>query len=237
MPSLQTILVADCAVVTRSVCGALAAPHSVAVRPFPSPDGAPVSLGDLPSADAVIVEWDMLRAPAIGAVSFRSRQAGIPVIAVGDGDAAHELPALAVGVDRYHSLPLDLPLLRAQLSAHRRVRAPVAKSGRPAWAEERPTRAGPVSVDWAQYRAHVEGHALALTPRQFEVLAYFIAHTGEMVARDAVLEMLWGYTFDTGTNLVDVYVHHLRKRLVALGVPDPFRSVRGRGYRFDVADL
>ena len=234
--TLRAVLVAETPAVLRAVAATFRPPHAVAVHPFaavPDASGPTDRLADaIAEADAVLVEWDLLRAPVIGSLSSRGRNERAPLVAVGADAPVEHAPALAVGADRYHALPVDLALLRAQVAAHRRAGAPRSPKGRPAWAPGPRYAAGPLSVDWPSREAAVHDVPLVLTPRQFEALAFFVAHLGQVVSRDDVLEGVWGYAFETGTNLVDVYVHHLRRRLAERGLADPFIAVRGRGYRF-----
>ena len=234
--ALLTVLVADTPAIVRAVGATFGAPHVVSHHPFEAVvlgSGPREALADaIASADAVLVEWDLFQAPVIGSLSTRGRNERAPVVAVGDDAPVEHAPALAVGADRYHALPVDLDLLRAQVAAHRRAGTRRPPSRLPSWADGRPTEVGPLAVDWPAREARVAGDVLALTPRQFEVLAFFVAHHGEVLSREGVLEGVWGYSFDTGTNLVDVYVHHLRRRLTERGVANPFQAVRGRGYRF-----
>ena len=236
--ALRTVLVADSPAVVRAVGATFRAPHVVSHHPFEAVvfgTGPREPLAEaIAEADAVLVEWDLFQAPVIGSLSVRGRNERAPLVAVGDDAPVEHAPALAVGADRYHRLPVDLDLLRAQVAAHRRAGTRRPPTGCPSWADGRPAEAGPLVVDWPARVARVAEAALALTPRQFEVLAFFVAYPGEVLSREGVLEGVWGYTFETGTNLVDVYVHHLRRRLAEHGVADPFRAVRGRGYRFAV---
>lgn len=235
--SLRTILVADSPEVVDAVRRSFLSPHTVSHHPFDAvSDGTGPSnrlMAAIAEADAVLVEWDLYRAPAIGSLA-RGRTERAPLVAVGADAAVEHGPALAVGADRYHALPVDLSLLRAQVVAHRRAGCHRPTPDRPAWSRDQPTASGALVIDWPARQARVGAASLPLTPRQFEVLAFFVAHRGQCVSRDSVLEGVWGYTFETGTNLVDVYVHHLKRRLAAHGVANPFEAVRGRGYRFGI---
>lgn len=94
-----------------------------------------------------------------------------------------------------------------------------------------------LTLDWESRTAQVAGSDVRLTPRQFEVLAYFATRADAVVPRDRVLADVWGYDFDPGTNVVSVHVHHIRRRLVEHSIVGAFQTIRGRGYRFRMASV
>jgi DNA-binding response OmpR family regulator len=71
-------------------------------------------------------------------------------------------------------------------------------------------------------------------PREFALLSYLMDHPDEACTRDQILDAVWGIDFDTGTNMVDVYMHFLRKKLEAHGIKGIIQTIRGRGYRLAV---
>ena len=73
-----------------------------------------------------------------------------------------------------------------------------------------------------------------LTAREFALLAYLVRHSGEVVTRQQVLDAVWGADPDVYSNVVDLYVHYLRRKLDALGRRDVLRTVRGVGYSLRV---
>jgi two-component system OmpR family response regulator len=75
--------------------------------------------------------------------------------------------------------------------------------------------------------------AIDLPGREFALLEYFIRHPGRVLSRQAILTDVWGYHFDSSSNVVDVYVRYLRNKLDRSGEPSLIVSVRGAGYRFD----
>jgi two-component system copper resistance phosphate regulon response regulator CusR len=84
-----------------------------------------------------------------------------------------------------------------------------------------------VSLDLRTRRAKVDGHTVDLTAREFLLLELFLRHPGQVLSREQILSHVWGYDFDPGSNIVDVYVRALRKKLGA----DCIGTVRGMGYR------
>ncbi len=94
-------------------------------------------------------------------------------------------------------------------------------------------RAGDLELDMAKHRATRDGQPLALKPREFDVLAYFMRHPGQVLTRDRLLERVWGYDFVGDSRTVDVHVRWLRSKIE----PDPsnphrIQTVRSVGYLF-----
>jgi DNA-binding response OmpR family regulator len=86
---------------------------------------------------------------------------------------------------------------------------------------------GPVSLDLRSRRASVDGRVVELTAREFALLETFLRHAGQVLSREQLLSHVWGYDFDPGSNVVDVYVRYLRRKLGG----DIVETVRGMGYR------
>jgi DNA-binding response OmpR family regulator len=89
---------------------------------------------------------------------------------------------------------------------------------------------GAVSLDLLSREAEVDGQRVDLSAREFALLAYLMRHPGQVLSRQQILNGVWGYTFDPRSNLVDVYIGYLRRKLTANG-RSPIETVRGMGYR------
>src|SRR5262249_45575479 len=90
-------------------------------------------------------------------------------------------------------------------------------------------RTADLTIDGRRGRAYRAGKLVGLSPKESAVLEMLAAHLGRVVTRQMILEQVWGYTFETGTNLVEVHIAHLRKKLG----PGLIQTVRNKGYRFD----
>lgn len=86
---------------------------------------------------------------------------------------------------------------------------------------------GDLSLDLRTRRADVAGHSVDLTAREFTLAEMFLRNPGMVLSREQLLSGAWGYDFDPGSNVVDVYVRYLRRKLGA----ERFETVRGMGYR------
>jgi DNA-binding response OmpR family regulator len=95
----------------------------------------------------------------------------------------------------------------------------------------RTLRAADLEIDLERHRVFRRGAELTLSGKQFDLLALLVRAGGKVVSRSHILEEVWGYTYDPGTNIVEVQVAHLRKHLHEPDRPGPIETVRGLGYR------
>jgi DNA-binding winged helix-turn-helix (wHTH) protein len=91
-------------------------------------------------------------------------------------------------------------------------------------------RVGDLEVNRDTREVHRAGEAIELTPKEFAVLEYLIRHAGRVMSRTLITEYAWGYHFDPGTNIVDVVINHLRKKIDAKRNRKLITTVRGVGY-------
>ena len=153
----------------------------------------------------------------------RARKVAVPILMLTARDAvADRLQGLDRGADDY----LIKPFAFAELLS--RLRAILRRS-----TAQRSTvlTLGAVRLDVKSHETSVDGARVALTQKQFALLEYLLLHEGEVVTRAMLLSGVWGYSFDPGTNLVDVHVAQLRRKIEETGHPCPIETVRGIGYR------
>ena len=146
----------------------------------------------------------------------------LPVIVLTARDSVTDtVAALEGGAADYMSKPFTFGELLARVRL--RLRAP----GEPAPADE--LSAGDVRVDLRRRRAYVGDREVELSARELTLAEVLIRNRGLVLSREQLLSQVWGYDFDPGSNVVDVYVGYLRKKLGA----DLVTTVRGLGYRVD----
>lgn len=100
------------------------------------------------------------------------------------------------------------------------------------WRDDAPTvlKVGPLTVDLAAHRVLVNDRDVRVSARELSLLAAFVTHPGQVLSRPQLLRIVWDVDFDTGSNVVDVHVAALRRKIGA----DLIETVRGAGYRFVV---
>jgi two-component system, OmpR family, response regulator len=86
-------------------------------------------------------------------------------------------------------------------------------------------------MDLRTRRVQHDGRDVQLTAREFEVLAYLMRHPDQVLSREQILNAVWGFDFDPGTKVLEVYIGYVRRKLGATGEADPIETVRNVGYR------
>lgn len=148
-----------------------------------------------------------------------------PVIMLTARDAVEDrVRGLDCGADDY----LIKPFMYEELSA--RLRALVRRADRPLVDV---LAAGGVTIDSRSRTASVESKTIELGTTQFRLLEFFVRNAGITFTRAQLLERIWDYNFDGSSNIVDVYVSQLRRKLRSAGCPNAITTVWGVGYKFE----
>ena len=156
--------------------------------------------------------------------AIRAIDAELPVILLtARGEVADRVRGLDLGATDYLVKPFAFAELAARVRAH--TRRPTDQRRGAASIE-----VGPLSLDLLAREAEVGGARVSLSAREFALLAYLMRHPGQVLSRQQILDGVWGYTFDPRSNLVDVYIGYLRRKLTIDGY-SPIQTVRGMGYR------
>ncbi len=159
--------------------------------------------------------------------SLRRSRPALPVIVLSAlGELEDRVGGLEAGAVDYLVKPFSL----AELVA--RVRAQLRAAAR---ASSAMLRAGDIEVNLLTRRALRAGERVRLSTTEFELLTYLMRHRGEVLSRAQILSAVWGYEHDPATNIVDVYIGYLRRKLRCGGQPPPIFTVRSVGYRLGTA--
>ena len=153
---------------------------------------------------------------------LRERKNTTPVLLLSArGEVNERVEGLNLGADDYLPKPFEL----AELVA--RVRALTRRGG-----ENKPVvlRVADLTLDTVTHKAQRNGVEIELTAREYRLLEFLMRSAGRLCARMMILEKVWDYNFDPGTNLVDVYIRRLREQIDANFEPKLLHTVRGSGY-------
>jgi DNA-binding response OmpR family regulator len=151
--------------------------------------------------------------------TLRAQGRTLPILILSARDDVRDKVAgLQLGADDYLTKPFEFDELLARVQV--RLRTPGTSA---------PTvlSVGGVALDLRTRRVIVEGETIELSAREFALLELFLRHPDQVLSREQLLARVWGYDFDPGSNVVEVYVGYLRRKLGAAHI----ETVRGMGYR------
>ena len=154
--------------------------------------------------------------------SLRGRGFERPILVLTAQDAIDaKVTALRAGADDYLTKPFAFEELLARVEALAR---------RPRSIASPMLAVADLTLDQATREVHRTGELIDLTPKEFAVLEYLMRHPARVMSRTLITEHAWGYNFDPGTNIVDVVINHLRKKIDAGQSTKLITTVRGVGY-------
>ena len=166
----------------------------------------------LPGRDGIAVLSELRKTRPEMRVIMLTARAGID----------ERIEGLDAGAIDYMVKPFAFDELAARVRAHLRMPS-----------QQQPTRleALGIELDLLTRRVTRDGSEVALSSKEFDLLAYFLRHPSNVLSREQILSAVWGYSHDPGTNIVEVYVSYLRRKLARPGSPAPIVTVRSIGYR------
>ncbi|WP_203246671.1 response regulator transcription factor [Sporosarcina beigongshangi] len=164
--------------------------------------------------------------------TLRQRGADIPIIMLtAKGDEFDKVLGLEIGADDYMTKPFSPREVVA------RVKAVLRRSGDAGGRDEEESgiiSSGALTVHPEQYVAYLDNGELEFTPKEFELLVYFMQNKNRVLSRDQLLSAVWNYDFAGDTRIVDVHVSHLREKIEENTKKPAFiKTVRGIGYKFE----
>ncbi|MHA6260650.1 response regulator transcription factor [Sporosarcina sp. CAU 1771] len=164
--------------------------------------------------------------------TLRNKGINIPIIMLtAKGDELDKLQGLEIGADDYMTKPFSPREVVA------RVKAVLRRSSDRSIDSQVSSKllvSGALSIDLDRYQAYLNGAELEFTPKEFELLLFFIQNKNRALTRDQLLSAVWNYDFVGDTRIVDVHVSHLREKIEE-NTRKPFfiKTVRGIGYKFE----
>jgi two-component system OmpR family response regulator len=173
--------------------------------------------------DLVILD---LRLPGMAGLevlrTLRDRGNTTPILVLTAQDAVgHKVEALRAGADDYVTKPFAFEEVLARVEA---------LSRRPKQLSSPKLTVGDLELDVGSREVHRAGRPIELTPKEYAVLEYLMRHPGRVMSRTLITEYAWDYHFDPGTNIVDVVINRLRKKVDAGTEKKLLHTVRGVGY-------
>ena len=158
--------------------------------------------------------------------AIRARLPDLPVIVLTARTAIEQkVEGLDRGANDYVTKPFSFEELLARVRAQ--LRAPGQR-------ESSVLEAAGIHIDLRTRRVQFGAQDIELTAREFEVLAYLVRHPDQVLSREQILNAVWGFDFDPGTKVLEVYIGYLRRKLAGAGAPDAIETVRNVGYRLRV---
>ena len=175
------------------------------------------------SYDLVILDMRLPGKPGLQVLhSLRARGVSCPVLVLTAQDAVDaKVQTLRAGADDYVTKPFAFEELLARVEA---------VSRRPRALSTPALRLDDLVLDRDTREVKRDGQPIELTPKEYAVLEYLVRHAGKVMSRTLITEYAWGYHFDPGTNIVDVVINHLRKKIDAGHERKLIHTVRGVGY-------
>lgn len=177
--------------------------------------------------DAIVLEMNMPVLDGAGVVTaLRAMGNDVPICVLSARSSVDDrIAGLESGADDYLVKPFELAELVARIRALLRRRTDTPEQVAPGT-----ITVGPLQLDVAGYRALLHGKEIELTKREFELLSTLARNAGVVLTRERLLELVWGYDFIADTNVVDVFVGYLRRKLEIDDTPRILHTIRGVGF-------
>lgn len=185
-------------------------------------EGERLALGA--AVDLVVLDWMLPGRNGMDVLAaIRRERPALPVIVLtARGELEDRIEGLDAGATDYIAKPFAFEELAARVRAH--LRQAGAETGTA-------LEVAGIRLDPIARRAEREGHRVALSGREADLLAYLMRHPGAVCSQRELLAAVWETDHDPGTNLVSVYIGYLRRKLGLPGSPAPIETVRSAGYR------
>lgn len=160
--------------------------------------------------------------------ALRERRVETPVLMISAlSEVDERVRGLRAGGDDYLTKPFAPDEMAARVEVLLRRHQPQA---------ENRLRVADLELDLVRHVAYRGGQPLSLLPTEYRLLEFLMRNSGQVLSRTMIFEHVWGFHFDPGTNVIDVHIGRLRRKIDVAGLPALIRTVRGSGYRLAPAD-
>ncbi|MDR6642095.1 MULTISPECIES: response regulator transcription factor [Rhodanobacteraceae] len=224
----RALVIEDDEVTARDIVAELSAHGLTAEWVANGRDGLTRALAD--GYDIITLDRMLPGMDGIDIVSaLRERRIDTPVLMISAlSDVDERVRGLRAGGDDYLTKPFSPDELAARAEVLLRRRRPAANETR--------LRVADLELDLVRHNALRGGQPLTLLPTEFRLLEFLMRNAGQVVTRQMIFEHVWGFHFDPGTNVIDVHIGRLRRKIDGTGQAPLIRTVRGSGYLLAPAD-
>jgi len=225
---MRLLLVEDDAKLATAVCRGLR--HEGYAVDHAADGDAAMADAHVWNYDAVVLDLMLPRRNGLEVCrALRERGDGVPILMLtARGAVGDRIRGLDAGADDYLAKPFDFGELLARLRA-------LIRRGRQPILPER-ISAGPLTLDTRSRRVQLGAREMVLTAKEYALLEYLVRRAGDVVSRADIAEHVWDDHYDPLSNVVDVYVQRLRRKLEPGGAESLIRTRRGEGYQLMVGD-
>ena len=159
---------------------------------------------------------------------LRMNKINTPLIILSAMDSLDDVIAgLRMGADDYMTKPFSFEELLARIETVMRRSTEIGN-------DEESLAVGPLAFDRESLRFSVDGKEVKMTAKELAIIELLMSHPGTLFSRERILSNVWGLNMDPLTNVVDVYIGKLRKKIDETGAPSMIETVRGLGYRLNI---
>ncbi|RMG76611.1 MAG: DNA-binding response regulator [Bacteroidetes bacterium] len=172
--------------------------------------------------DLLLVDWMLPGQSGLEVcTAFRAEDSTTPILFLTAKDTVQDaIEGLRAGANDYIRKPFHFEELLERIRVQLRGKSDQSEALK--W--------GDVVVDLAAHRVWRDGHEIALTPKEFDLLTFLIRNKGRVCRRNQIIKQVWDIHFEYNTGIIDVYINALRKKLNFLKDEDRIRTIRGVGY-------
>jgi two-component system OmpR family response regulator len=157
---------------------------------------------------------------------LRDKGVATPVLMISAlSDVDERIAGLRAGGDDYLTKPFSAGEMAVRVEVLLRRRA---------GGTDTMLNVGSLSIDLMRRQVSIDGDPIKLFQMEYRLLEFLARHPGEIVTRRVIFEKVWGYYFDPGANLINVYIARLRKKIDRPGKPSFISTIKGEGYRFEI---